>query len=65
MKDSNLLTPDLHDFSDLKISMPKSVAVVGIIVTCLALLYGALEPFRSTETAEAAVGVAPPALTKS
>jgi hypothetical protein len=67
MKDTNLQTPELHDFSDLgdlKFNLPKPVAIAGIIVG-LVLLYGVLRPFGSSENAEAAGKSAPRVLAKS
>jgi hypothetical protein len=46
MKDCNLLAPDLHDFSDLPITLPKGIAA-GALVVVLVLLYGALGFFGS------------------
>ncbi|HVZ09181.1 hypothetical protein [Rhodopila sp.] len=38
MKDSNLLSPDLHDFSDINVGLGKTAAMVGRgIMACLVI----------------------------
>jgi len=48
MKNMNLMTADLHDFSDIDIRIPRGVALLGIVLACVAVLYGLFGPTDAT-----------------
>ena len=59
MKSMYLMTPDLHDFSDLGIRLPRRVSVLCAVAACAALLYAVFRPSAAEKPADQA---APPAI---